>query len=57
MAFEHQAPLIIGDGGHGMIFRGGDGLYLTFRSPNASEQEHPRFAAIEDRGVHLEIQA
>ena len=35
----------------------GDKLYLTFHSPNASEQEHPRFVAIEDRGDHFEIQA
>ena len=55
MAFEHQTPLITSDGGHGMIFRGGDQLYLTFHSPNASEQEHPYFVAIEDMGDHLEV--
>ena len=55
MDFEHQEPLITSDGGHGMIFRGDDKLYLTFHSPNASEQEHPCFVEIEDMGDHLAV--
>ena len=55
MDFEHQTPLITSDGGHGMIFRGGDALYLTFHSPNASEQEHPYFVKLVDCGDHLEV--
>ena len=52
--FEHQEPLITDDGGHGMIFRAGEHLYLTFHSPNASGSEHPHFVEIADRGDRLE---
>ena len=40
-SFEHLAPLIDDDGGHGMIFRADDKLYLTFHSPNSSGSERP----------------
>ncbi len=49
----HQPPIITDDGGHGMIFRGHDGLYLTFHTPNASGAEHPCFVKIVDRGDHI----
>ena len=50
MNFEHLDPLIDDDGGHGMIFRSGDKLYLTYHSPNTSGFEHPCFIEIEDTG-------
>ncbi|MBR5311651.1 MAG: family 43 glycosylhydrolase [Clostridia bacterium] len=51
--FEHQEPIITDDGGHGMIFRAEDRLYLTFHTPNASGSEHPCFVKIEDMGDRL----
>lgn len=50
MNFEHLAPLIDDDGGHGMIFRGKESLYLTYHSPNRSGFEKPCFVKIEDKG-------
>ena len=50
MNFEHLAPLIDDDGGHGMIFSGKEGLYLTYHSPNRSGHEKPCFVEIEDKG-------
>lgn len=52
---EHLPPLYTEDGGHGMIFRAGDGLRLTFHSPNASGEEHPVFVELADRGERLEV--
>lgn len=52
--FEHLDPLIVDDGGHGMIFSSGDKLYLTFHSPNQTDYERPRFIEIFDCGDHLE---
>ena len=46
----HLPPLLDNDGGHGMIFRGGDKLWLTFHSPNQKGLEHPAFLEIIDRG-------
>ena len=53
--FEHLAPLIDDDGGHGMIFRAGDKLFLTFQSPNVSGSERPFFVEIEDCGDSLKV--
>ena len=53
--FEHLPPLYTEDGGHGMIFRAGGRVYLTFHSPNASGQEHPHFVELLDRGDRLEV--
>ena len=53
--FDHLPPLIKDDGGHGMIFRAGEKLYLTFHSPNRSGYEHPHFVEIEDLGDMLRI--
>ena len=55
MSFEHLPPLIDNDGGHGMIFRGGDKLYLTYHSPNTSGFEHPCFVEIEDKGDSIAV--
>ena len=54
MKFEHLDPLYTEDGGHGMIFRSGDRVYLTFHTPNASGCEHPFFVELADRGSRLE---
>ncbi len=53
--FEHLPPLITDDGGHGMIFRAGDDLLLTFHSPNQTGSERPRFVRLSDCGDHLKI--
>lgn len=52
--FEHMPPLFKDDGGHGMIFRADDRLFLTFHTPNASGSEHPFFVEILDKGDRLE---
>jgi hypothetical protein len=38
------------DGGHGMIFRNENDLFLTYHSPNTPDFEHPCFIKIEDIG-------
>ncbi|MBQ6264069.1 MAG: family 43 glycosylhydrolase [Clostridia bacterium] len=48
--FVHLDPLTNDDGGHGMLFRAEDGLYLTFHRPNTSGSEHPVFIKVEDKG-------
>lgn len=53
MNFTHEEPLITNDGGHGMIFEGKDGLYLTYHTPNQTDYERPVFRAIEDCGNKL----
>lgn len=53
--FEHMKPLITDDGGHGMIFKNGDRLMLTYHYPNKSGFEHPVFREIEDNGTTLEL--
>ena len=54
-AFEHLAPLVDNDGGHGMAFKAGDKLFLTYHSPNASGCEHPYFREITDEGTTLKL--
>ena len=54
-AFEHLDPLVTSDGGHGMIFRRGDQLCLTFHSPNATGSERPVFLDIVDLGDRLAV--
>lgn len=56
MKFSHMEPLIRDDGGHGMIFEGKDGLYLTFHTPNTKGQEKPAFFRLQDHGDSLVIQ-
>lgn len=41
--FTHLDPLITSDGGHGMVFRDGEDLMLTYHSPNITNFEHPVF--------------
>lgn len=53
--FEHLPPLITDDGGHGMIFRAGGELLLTFHSPNQTGSERPRFVRLADCGDNLKI--
>ncbi len=48
--FVHLPPIIDNDGGHGMIFKADNKLYLTFHSPNRSGTEHPAFVEISDCG-------
>lgn len=47
-SFEHLKPLIDDDGGHGMIFKSDDKLYLTFHTPNKTGEEHPAFVELID---------
>lgn len=53
--FIHLPPLITNDGGHGMIFKADDKLYLTFHTPNKSLEEHPTFKEITDTGDNIMI--
>ncbi|MBR3809574.1 MAG: family 43 glycosylhydrolase [Clostridia bacterium] len=55
MNFTHSAPLIDDDGGHGMIFKDDENIYLTFHTPNKSLCERPGFVKIKDNGNCLEI--
>ena len=55
MNFTHLDPLIDDDGGHGMIFKDDENIYLTFHSPNKSLYERPKFVKIQDNGNCLEI--
>jgi hypothetical protein len=55
MNFEHLPPILDDDGGHGMIFKGKDKLYLTFHSPNQTDYERPCFMEIEDNGFSVSI--
>lgn len=53
--FVHLDPLITDDGGHGMIFKGKDGLYLTYHTPNIKGEEHPAFRRLLDHGDSLSL--
>lgn len=53
--FEHLPSLITDDGGHGMIFRAGGRLMLTFHSPNESLKERPVFRELTDEGDHVAV--
>ncbi len=53
--FEHLAPIITNDGGHGMIFRAGDRLMLTYHAPNVSLKERPVFRELADLGDRIEV--
>ncbi len=54
-AFTHLPPIITNDGGHGMIFKADDKLYLTFHTPNKSLEEHPTFKELIDTGDSIVI--
>lgn len=51
--FEHLPPLITNDGGHGMIFRAGEKLMLTYHTPNESLKERPVFRELKDTGDNV----
>lgn len=53
--FVHLPPIITNDGGHGMIFKADDKLYLTFHTPNKSLEEHPTFKELIDTGDSIKI--
>lgn len=53
--YEHLEPLIDNDGGHGMIFKAGSGLFLTFHKPNQTDYERPHFVELEDCGDTLKL--
>lgn len=55
MNFTHLDPLIDDDGGHGMIFKDDENLYLTFHSPNKSLSERPKFVRIVDEGKNIKM--
>lgn len=54
-AFEHAAPLLADDGGHGMIFSDGQKTYFTYHTPNTSLSERPDFCEILDGGNVIRI--
>lgn len=53
--FIHLPPIITNDGGHGMIFKANNKLYLTFHTPNKSLREHPTFKELIDTGDSIVI--
>ena len=53
--FEHLPLLIDNDGGHGMIFKADDKLYLSYHTPNTNGLEHPKFTLIKDNGKSIEL--
>lgn len=55
MKFEHLEPMIDDDGGHGMIFRNGENLMLTYHAPNTPGKERPIFRKLEDCGSYLKL--
>lgn len=48
--FVHLPPLVTNDGGHGMIFKFGKKLMLTYHTPNETLYERPTFRELEDVG-------
>ena len=53
--FDHLAPIITNDGGHGMIFTKDGALTLTYHSPNTSGLERPVFRRLRDMGDRIEV--
>ncbi len=53
--FIHLEPLITNDGGHGMIFKTDDKLFLTFHTPNQTLSERPKFFELIDTGDKVEL--
>ncbi len=52
LQFEHHAPLLDNDGGHGMIFTFEGKQYFSYHTPNSSENERPAFRQIiEENGT------
>lgn len=55
MEFEHLEPIVVEDGGHGMIFHKDKKLMLTMHKPNIKGKEHPIFLELKDCGNYLKI--
>jgi GH43 family beta-xylosidase len=53
--FVHLPPLITDDGGHGMVFRDGERLCLTFHTPNQTDYERPVIIELVDTGDGIEL--
>ena len=53
--FEHLPPIVTNNGGHGMIFRAGEELTLTYHSPNESLKERPVFRRLTDEGDSVRV--
>ena len=53
--FEHLEPIITDDGGHGMIFKAKNKLFLTFHSPNRTDYERVKLIEIEDVGNSIKV--
>ncbi|MDR2398392.1 MAG: glycoside hydrolase family 43 protein [Spirochaetaceae bacterium] len=54
--FQEQTPLYQGDGGHGMLFRGWDGiLYLALHTPNQTPWERACFIPVQEALMRLAI--
>ena len=54
-SFTHLPPLMSDDGGHGMIFEGERGLYLTLHTPNKSGLERPAFIKLSEIDGEIKI--
>ena len=53
--FEHLDPIITDDGGHGMIFKANNRLYLTFHSPNQTDYERVKLVELSDNGNSISV--
>ena len=53
--FTHMPPLITNDGGHGMIFKDGERLFLTFHTPNQTDFERPVIKELVDTGESIKL--
>ena len=53
--FEHLAPILDNDGGHGMIFGDESSLYLSVHTPNKSLLERPVFIKIHEEGGKITL--
>lgn len=53
--FLHLPLIVENDGGHGMIFKAGERLMLTYHTPNRSGFERPVFKELVDTGSTVEL--
>jgi len=53
--FIHLPPLITNDGGHGMIFKDGEKLFLTYHTPNQTGYERPVIKELVDTGDEIKL--
>ncbi len=53
---QNESPLYAADGGHGMLFKAGDGkLYLAIHTPNQTPDERAVFVEVRERGGGLSM--